>query len=286
MTKEELTSDSLLQEFEHYLKRKNLAANTWTAYHIALCQYFEVFHTLSIEHLQAYRSYLIDGYMPSTVNQRIHAINHFLRFLKECQSELYPELNGYHLKALKKPRSSFQDFVISNEDCALLEGQLKRNGHIFWYFVVRFLVTTGVRVSELTKIKVEHLKCGYLDLYSKGGKYRRIYITDSLCEEALAWCGTIGRNSGFLFSTRKGKPVTARWIHAQLTTFATQYGIDPATAYPHSFRHRFAKNFLMRSGDIALLADLLGHESIETTRIYLTKTSKEQKALLDELVTW
>lgn len=64
--------------------------------------------------------------------------------------------------------------------------------------------------------------------------------------------------------------------------YAVRYGIDPDTMYPHSFRHRFAKNFLARSSDISLLADLLGHESIETTRIYLTRSSKEQKLLLDQ----
>ena len=56
--------------------------------------------------------------------------------------------------------------------------------------------------------------------------------------------------------------------------------------YPHSFRHRFAKNFLLRFNDISLLADLMGHESIETTRIYLTRSSKEQQKLLDEIITW
>lgn len=72
----------------------------------------------------------------------------------------------------------------------------------------------------------------------------------------------------------------------QLKHYAVRYGIDPDTMYPHSFRHRFAKNFLARSSDIPLLADLLGHESIETTRIYLTRSSKEQKLLLDKMVTW
>ena len=117
---------------------------------------------------------------------------------------------------------------------------------MFWYFVVRFLVTTGARVSELTQIKVEHLNCGYLDLYSKGGKIRRIYITNSLCNEALKWCHERGQTSGFLFLNKNGRPVTVRGIHSRLKHFAVCYGIDPDTVYPHSFRHRFAKNFLER----------------------------------------
>lgn len=276
----------LIEEFEQYLKKKNLAANTGTAYQIALKNYFKKYDTLSVENLQKHRQELTGRYLPATVNQRIHALNHYLRFLEDCYPALAPDLKGFRLKAMKKPRSSFQDFVISNEDCALLQNHLKEDGQTFWYFAVRFLVTTGVRVSELTKIKIEHLTCGYLDLYSKGGKVRRIYITDTLCEEALQWCRSIGRSSGFIFARHADTPVTSRGIHSQLKHFAELYGINPATAYPHSFRHRFAKNFLSRCGDIALLADLLGHESIETTRIYLTSSSREQQAMLDEIVTW
>lgn len=276
----------LLSEFDQYLKKKNLAPNTSVAYHTAIRGFLGTYEHPSVENLQKYRYQLIGRYLTATVNQRIHALNHFLRFLEHCYPELYPELKDFRLKALKKSRTSFQDFIISNEDCQLLECRLQQEGQLFWYFVVRFLVTTGVRVSELTKIKIEHLSCGYLDLYSKGGKIRRIYITDSLCKEALEWCHSAGRTSGFIFARSEGIPVTTRGIHFQLKHFAKRYGIDPATAYPHAFRHRFAKNFLNRSGDISLLADLLGHESIETTRIYLTSSSREQQALLDELVTW
>ena len=276
----------LLPEFENYLKHKNLSPNTVSAYGIALKKYFTAYEEISTSSLQEHRAVLIEQYRPSTTNQHIHALNQFLCFLEDCHSDSFHKLSGFRLKALKKPRSSFQDFVISNEDCSLLQESLLRDGQFFWYFVVRFLVTTGVRVSELTRIKIEHLTCGYLDLYSKGGKVRRIYITNTLCEEALLWCHSLGRTTGFLFARNNGAPVTARGIHSQLKHYAQCYGINPATAYPHSFRHRFAKNFLNRSGDIALLADLLGHESIETTRIYLTSSSKEQQDLLDELVTW
>ena len=81
--------------------------------------------------------------------------------------------------------------------------------------------------------------------------------------------------------------MTTRGIHSQLKHYAVRYGIDPDTMYPHSFRHPVREKFpFPRSGDISLLADLLGHESIETTRIYLTRSSKEQKLLLDKMVTW
>ncbi|MBQ7796386.1 MAG: tyrosine-type recombinase/integrase [Lachnospiraceae bacterium] len=286
MKKQDLNTEQLIEEFIHYLKRKNLAQNTISSYAYGPRLFFESYEEPTLENLRAFRELLIKEYLPASANQRIHSLNHFLLFLDERYPEVFPDINHYRLNTVKLPRNSFQDLVISNADCRKLQRRLKRDGHDFWYFVVRFLVTTGVRVSELTQIKVEHLTCGYLDLYSKGGKIRRIYITDSLCEEALVWCKNRKRTSGFLFSSRNGRPVTARGIQYQLKHFAYQYGLNPDTVYPHSFRHRFAKNFLHRCGDIALLADLLGHESIETTRIYLTRSSKEQQLLLDEIVTW
>ena len=142
---------------------------------------------------------------------------------------------------------------------------------------MRFLACTGARVSELIQIKREHIQLGYMDLYTKGGKVRRIYFPDYLCSEASGWMDSQNMGSGFLFRNRKGGAVSPRWINSQLKLRARQYGIPEETVYPHSFRHRFAKNFLARCNDIALLADLMGHESIETTRIYLTKSSQEQR---------
>lgn len=275
-----------MENFKTYLTRKNRAQNTIYAYVYTIRLYFEHYDTVTPANFHEFREYLLNHYLPASANQRIHALNHFLLFLEEYYRGQFPAVEHYRLTTIKLPRSSFQDSVISNKDCQELQEQLKCDGHDFWYFVVRFLVTTGVRVSELTQIKVEHLTCGHLDLYSKGGKIRRIYITDTLCREALEWCKKNGRNSGFLFTTRHGSLVTARGIQDRLKYFAHRYNIDASTVYPHSFRHRFAKNFLHRCGDIALLADLMGHESIETTRIYLTRSSKEQQTLLDELVDW
>ena len=284
----ELSKDqeNLAESFRSYLEKKNMSENTKNAYERTVRQLLSSRTLLSETSLQKHRNLLISRYRPATINQKIYAINHFLLFLEENYPESYPALAAFRLRSVKIPRDTFQDSIISDEDCMILQKKLKEEHKDFWYFIVRFLVTTGARVSELIQIKVEHLSCGYLDLYSKGGKIRRIYIPTPLCLEAKCWCERRGLTSGFLFVRKNGRPVTTRGIHSQLKHYAIRYGIDPDTIYPHSFRHRFAKNFLMRSGDISLLADLLGHESIETTRIYLTRSSEEQKLLLDEMVTW
>ena len=94
------------------------------------------------------------------------------------------------------------------------------------------------------------------------------------------------RESGFIFLNKYGDRITTRGISGQLKKYAIKYGVNPAVVYPHSFRHRFAKSFLERCTDIAFLADLMGHESIETTRIYLRKTATEQREIVDKIVDW
>ena len=155
-----------------------------------------------------------------------------------------------------------------------------------WYFVVRFLAATGARVSELIQIKVEHVQVGYYDIYTKGGKIRRIYIPMKLRMEAEEWLKQTKRASGYLFLNRYGERITTRGISQQLKNYAEKYGLNKKVVYPHSFRHRFAKNFLEKFNDISLLADLMGHESIETTRIYLRRSSTEQQQIVDEVITW
>ena len=108
----------------------------------------------------------------------------------------------------------------------------------------------------------------------------------ALRSEAADWLKEQGLNSGYIFLNRFGERITARGIAQQLKLFAKKYGINTAVVYPHSFRHRFAKNFLDRFNDLALLADLMGHESIETTRIYLRRTATEQQAIVDKIVNW
>ncbi len=278
--------EELLLEFENCLKKKNLSPNTVTAYTGSVRLYYSLYRVMSTENLSRFRGYLISHYRPNTVNLRIHALNRFVRFLVEYDLEMWLPLKDFRLQSVKLQKKSFSDSVISNEDYENMKLRLKEDGKKLWYFVVRFLGATGARVSELTQVKVEHLTLGYLDLYSKGGKLRRIYFPDTLAKEALAWCEEKGAHSGFLFVNRQGRPLSARGIRGQLKHYARLYGIDEETVYPHSFRHRFAINFLKQFNDISLLADLLGHENIETTRIYLTKTSQEQQALLDDLITW
>ena len=232
---------------------------------------------LSNEALLAHKDWLASRYAAKTVNLRITAINSYLDFVG---------YDGMRLKSLRVQQKPYLDNVISQSDYELLRDSLKRDGDLFWHFVIRFLAGTGARISELRQFTVESVLSGYLDLVSKGQKLRRIYIPMSLQRDAIEWFMQSGKVNGYIFTSKGSAPMTARGLSLGLKRCAARYGIDQDVVYPHSFRHRFAKNFIERNPDIAFLADLMGHESIETTRIYLTKSCEEQRALIDRIVTW
>ncbi len=263
--------------FADYLRRGNHSANTIESYLWTVAYFTSHYDQVSIENLLAYKGYLMETYKPKTVNLRIQAMNKYLEYTGQT---------AFRLKSVKIQQKNFLENVISNADYTFLKRRLKKDGYMRWYFVVWYLAATGARVSELIQIKIEHVQVGYFDLYTKGGKLRRLYIPKKLRYETMKWLEETKRSSGYLFLNRYGDRITTRGISQQLKNYADKYGLDKKVVYPHSFRHRYAKNFLEKYNDIALLADLMGHESIETTRIYLRRTASEQQAIVDEIVTW
>ena len=156
--------------FEEHLRKSNLSENTITSY-LWTVEYFQSHYDgITSENLLAYKGYLMEFFKPKTVNLRIQGMNKYLEFL------------GYaalRLKAVKVQQKNFLENVISNADYNFLKKQLKKDGNMEWYFVIWYLAATGARVSELIQIKVEHVEIGYFDLYTKGGKLRRLYIPKS-----------------------------------------------------------------------------------------------------------
>lgn len=143
----------------------------------------------------AYKGYLVENFKPQTVNLRLQGINKYLEFIKQDKLKV---------KFIKVQQKNFLENVISDADYKFLKTRLKAEGYDDWYFVVWFMAATGARVSELLHIKVEHVKVGYLDLYSKGGKIRRLYIPKNLRSEATQWLKSKSMTSGYIFLTVSG----------------------------------------------------------------------------------
>lgn len=265
-----------MEDFKLHLRKAGLSENTIRSYLYGV-QYFLENYELKMEDLFEYKGYLLDNFKPKTVNLRLQGINKYLEYINQIDLKL---------KFVKIQQKPFLEDVISHADYLFFKRSLKKGGNLKWHFIVWFLGATGARVGELIKLKVEHVEVGYFDIYSKGGKIRRLYIPQKLRNSCQKWLEVENRKSGYLFLNKYNQPITARGIAQQLKNYAIKYQMNIKVIYPHSFRHLFAKNFLSKYNDIALLADLMGHESIETTRIYLRKTATEQQDIIDKVVNW
>lgn len=266
-----------MTDFKKFLQLQNLSENTINSYNASVKLYFELFDSVSKQNLLAYKATLVERYKGKTINLRIQGINKFLEFINKEKLKL---------NYIKLQQKTYLENVISDADYEFLKNSLYKENNFTWYFVVGFLGATGARVSELIQFKYEHLTRCYIDLYTKAGKIRRIFIPKQLRTRAKEYYDSINRTSGYLFLNKQKKQITTRGIAHQLKSLGKKYNMNLNVVYPHSFRHRFAKNFIEKRKDIALLADLMGHDSIQTTRIYLRKTSEEQQDLVDKIVNW
>ena len=266
-----------LAEFVDYMKERRLAPNSIKAYVKAVEMFDSIYGDWTSDNLEAFKQYLVCRNKPQTVNQRILALNKYLLFVGETERKLTP---------VKIQNKSFSENIISCEEYLRLKNGLLADKDKKWYYMVWTMGVTGARVSELMQIRIEDIVAGHVDIVSKGGKSRRIYFPQSLRSEIEEWGMSEGLCSGPLFLNNRGEPITTRGFAMHLKRIARKYGVNESVVYPHSFRHMYAKNFLEKFNDISTLADLLGHESIETTQIYLRRSSREQMRMIDDIVTW
>lgn len=265
------------ETFGTHLASAHLSPNTVRSYVFAAQQFLNLYRSLSPASLQLYKIYLLEHYQPQTVNLRIRALNCYLEYCK---------YNDCRISMIKIQQKTYAEHVISEADYEYLKSCLIHDERYLYYFIIRFMAATGARVSELIQIRAEDVINGYIDICSKDNKFRRLYIPALLQSAAKKWLTYERRTKGDIFLNRFGNRITPGGIRSQLKKFSYQYGLNPLVVHPHSFRHRFAKSFIERCPDISLLSDLLGHESLETTRIYLRRTSTEQQQLVNTIVDW
>lgn len=266
-----------ISEFRQYLISKDMAANTVQVYSYALRQFLCRYHQADFSSLHLYKVFLLEHYKPQTVNLRLRALNAYLEFTREKSKKL---------PLVRIQQKNYLENVISEADYEYLKSCLLRDKRYLYYFLIRFMAATGARVSEVVQFQAEDVQKGFKEIYSKGNKVRRIYISKALRTDALLWLQAAGIRKGDIFLNRFGRRITPAGIRGQLKTLAVLYGINPDVVHPHSFRHRFAKSFIEKCGDISLLSDLLGHKTIETTRIYLRRSSNEQYEIVNKVVDW
>lgn len=217
---------------------------------------------------------LATGHSPGTVNSMLAALNSLFRFLDW----------NIQVKFLKIQRKLFRDQAreLTREEYDLLVSTARASGKERLALLMEAICATGVRVSEVRYLTVEAARAGRADISLKG-KIRTILLPGKLCRKLLKYARKNKIASGEIFITRSGKSMSRRQIWAEMKALCRAAGVDPRKVYPHNLRHLFARIFYKSCKDIARLADVLGHSSIETTRIYLVTTGAEHTRQLERL---
>ncbi len=230
----------------------------------------------SKENVLLWRTYLQEQSLtPRTINAKLSAVNSFFRYIgwEDCR-----------VRFLKVQRRLFRN---SEKDltCAEYERLLKtaqEQGRERLCLLMETICATGIRVSELRFITLEAVQTGQVEITSKG-KVRTILLPGKLCRKLKKYARTQEIKSGVIFRTRTGRPISRRQVWAEMKNLCKAAGVDASKVFPHNLRHLFATLFYKVCRDIVKLADVLGHSSIETTRIYLISTGAEHRKLIERL---
>ena len=215
------------------------------------------------------------GYKPETVNGKLSAVNKFL----SCMG--WGECCVKYLKIQRRLFRSTGRELTKDEYTRLVE-TAQGLGKTRLALLIETICATGIRVSEVKYITAEALRAGRADISLKG-KIRTVLLPGKLCRKLQKYAKKQKITSGEIFLTRSGKGVSRRQIWAGMKALCKQARVAPSKVFPHNLRHLFARTFYQASRDVAKLADVLGHSSIETTRIYLISTGAEHVRQLDRL---
>lgn len=228
------------------------------------------------ERAALWKAHLIEsGYAPVTINAMLSALNGFARFLgqEDCR-----------VRFLKVQRKLFRDQAkeLSREEYKRLVAAARGMGNERLALLLETICATGIRVSEVKYITREAVARGRADISLKG-KIRTILLSAKLRRKLEKYAKAQKIASGEIFLTEGGKSLSRTRIWAAMKSLCKKAGVEPGKVFPHNLRHLFARTFYRVCRDIARLADVLGHSSIETTRIYLISTGEEHARQLERL---
>lgn len=222
-----------------------------------------------------YKNALLDRYTVTSANSMLAALNAFFRF---C---------GWFELAVKQFRVQREAFCteekeLNRQEYMRLVSAANRRGDERLSLILQTICSTGIRVSELAYITVNAVKRGEARVSCKG-KTRRIFLVPELCKKLRAYAKRKGIKDGCIFVARSGRPLNRTGIWRAMKSLCHEAGVAATKVFPHNLRHLFARIFYSMQKDIVTLADLLGHASINTTRIYTVTTGKTHRQKMKQM---
>ena len=224
----------------------------------------------------AYKNKLIEeNYAVRSLNSMLASINGLFSFLGWADLKV---------KSIKLQRQIYcpEEKELTKAEYACLVNAAKQKGNKRLNLLIQTICGTGIRVSELQYITVEAVKCGEA-VVSLKGKTRSVFIVRELQKKLLRYAAEQKITLGAIFITRSGKPMSRTNIWREMKSLCEQAGVNPQKVFPHNLRHLFARTFYGIEKDIAKLADILGHSSINTTRIYIITTGNEHRQRMENM---
>ena len=267
----------LIKNFRRYLIEEEKAAATVEKYIRDINVFADWLgeKELDKETVLIYKENLTQNYAPASVNSVLSSLNSFFTF-----NEWY----NLRVKNLKIQKQLFanKDNELTKEEYERLLTAAKSKGNEQLYFLMQTICSTGIRVSELCYITVESLKAQKAQINLKG-KMRVVILPKELCKMLLKYSKEQNITSGSVFVSRNGKPLDRSNIWKMMKALCESAGVARAKVFPHNLRHLFARTFYSNQKDIVRLADILGHSSVNTTRIYTMETGETHRRQIQKL---
>lgn len=275
---EQTVNNTLVEEFKIYLKTEEKSQNTIDKYIRDVKAFAEYVGDgkISKETSIAYKQMLQSSdYAIRSINSIIASINKFFEFIGEYECRL---------KIIRLQRQIFcpEEKELTRSEYERLVHTAKQKGNERLNLIIQTICSTGIRVSELQFITVEALHKGEA-MVSLKGKTRSVFIIKDLQKKLIKYCKSRNIKSGCVFRTRTGKPISRTNIWKEMKGLCEQANVPPNKVFPHNLRHLFARTFYEIEKDIAKLADILGHSSINTTRIYIITTGNEHRQRMEKM---
>jgi len=272
-----ILTPSIIQRYLTHLREQERSAATIQKYAhdlAALCEYLSgrpVTKSLLIDWKQS----LVEKYAPASVNSMLAAANGFLAFMG---------LRELTLRQLRIQKSLFTDECreLTRAEYTRLVQAAERRENQRLSLVIQTICATGIRVSELRYITAEAVCSGRAEITNKG-KRRVVFLPEKLCRTLRKYLQKEKRTAGAVFVTRTGKPLDRSNIWRDMKALCESAGVAPEKVFPHNLRHLFARTFYSLERDLSRLADILGHSSIGTTRIYTAESGSIHARQLQRL---
>ena len=273
-----IITESIISKFKTYLQNEEKSTNTIEKYMRDVKAFADYTNSFDVtkEMVIAYKNKLIsDNYAVRSINSMIASLNSLFVFVG---------WDDLKVKSIKLQRQIYcpEEKELTKAEYLRLVNTAKQKGNERLNMLIQTICSTGIRVSELQYITVEAVKCGEA-VVSLKGKTRSVFIVRDLQKKLLRYAAEQKIKSGAIFITRNGKPVSRTNIWREMKNLCEQANVNPDKVFPHNLRHLFARTFYGIEKDIAKLADILGHSSINTTRIYIITTGNEHRQRMESM---